>query len=57
MLRTSGRKASTSFIQRHLAIGYNRAAKIIEEMEQQGMISRANHVGKREVLLPQHGEM
>ena len=51
------RKASTSFIQRHLAIGYNRAAKIIEEMEQQGMISRANHVGKREVLLPQHGEM
>ena len=49
------RKASTSFIQRHLAIGYNRAAKIIEQMEQQGMISRANHVGKREVLLPQHG--
>ena len=51
------RKASTSFIQRHLGIGYNRAAKIIEEMEQQGMISRANHVGKREVLLPQHGDM
>jgi len=48
------RKASTSFIQRHLQIGYNRAARIIEEMEQQGMISRANHVGKREVLLPQH---
>ncbi len=47
------RKASTSFIQRHLQIGYNRAARIIEEMEQQGMISRANHVGKREVLLPQ----
>ncbi|MHB1206022.1 MAG: DNA translocase FtsK, partial [Rhodospirillaceae bacterium] len=46
------RKASTSFIQRHLQIGYNRAAKIIEEMEQQGMISRANHVGNREVLLP-----
>ncbi|MBY0511079.1 MAG: DNA translocase FtsK 4TM domain-containing protein [Rhodospirillaceae bacterium] len=46
------RKASTSFIQRHLSIGYNRAAKIIEDMEQQGMISRANHVGKREVLLP-----
>jgi S-DNA-T family DNA segregation ATPase FtsK/SpoIIIE len=51
------RKASTSFIQRHLSIGYNRAAKIIEEMEQQGMITRANHVGKREVLLPQHGDM
>ena len=46
------RKASTSFIQRHLQIGYNRAASIIEQMEQQGMISRANHVGKREVLLP-----
>ncbi len=50
------RKASTSFIQRHLQIGYNRAARIIEEMEQQGMISRANHVGKREVLLPQRDD-
>ncbi|GAJ28286.1 DNA translocase FtsK [Acidomonas methanolica] len=43
-------KASTSFIQRHLSIGYNRAAKIIEEMEKQGIVSAANHVGKREVL-------
>ncbi len=51
------RKASTSFIQRHLQIGYNRAARIIEEMEQQGMISRANHVGKREILMPQSHEM
>jgi len=50
------RKASTSFIQRHLQIGYNRAATIIEQMEQQGMISRANHVGKREVLLPPQQE-
>jgi len=44
-------KASTSFIQRHLQIGYNRAARIVEEMEKQGVISPANHVGKREVLI------
>lgn len=43
-------KASTSFIQRHLQIGYNRAARIIEQMENEGVISPANHVGKREVL-------
>ena len=49
------RKASTSFIQRQLQIGYNRAARIIEEMERQGMVGAANHVGKREVLLPNHG--
>ncbi len=51
------RKASTSFIQRHLQIGYNRAAKIIEDMEKQGMISKANHVGKREILLPEPQDM
>ena len=44
------RKASTSFVQRHLQIGYNRAARIIDEMEKEGVISSANHVGKREVL-------
>jgi len=50
------RKASTSFIQRHLSIGYNRAAKIIERMESEGMVGQANHVGKREVLLPDHSD-
>ena len=44
------RKASTSFLQRHLQIGYNRAARIIESMEADGVISAADHVGKREVL-------
>ena len=44
-------KASTSFVQRHLKIGYNRAATIIEELEGNGIISAANHVGKREVLV------
>jgi S-DNA-T family DNA segregation ATPase FtsK/SpoIIIE len=45
-------KASTSFLQRHLGIGYNRAAKLIEQMEKEGVVSPANHVGKREVLAP-----
>ena len=44
------RKASTSFLQRKLQIGYNRAARIMETMEKEGIVGRANHVGKREIL-------
>ncbi len=47
------RKCSTSYIQRKLSIGYNKAAKLVEEMEQNGVVSTANHVGKREVLVPE----
>ena len=43
-------KASTSFLQRKLQIGYNRAARIIDIMESRGIVSKANHVGKRELL-------
>ena len=46
----SERKASTSFLQRKLQIGYNRAARIIDQMEANGEVSKANHVGKREVI-------
>ncbi|MDC0344872.1 DNA translocase FtsK 4TM domain-containing protein [Alphaproteobacteria bacterium] len=47
------KKASTSFIQRHFQIGYNRAARIVDQLEEDGVISPANHVGRREVLLPE----
>jgi len=50
------RKASTSFVQRYLKIGYNRAATIVEEMERQGVIGPANHVGKREILVSDMSE-
>ncbi|WP_246218099.1 FtsK/SpoIIIE family DNA translocase [Jiella pacifica] len=50
-------KASTSYIQRRLGIGYNRAASIIEKMEQEGIVGPANHAGKREILVPTEDEM
>ena len=49
----SDRKCSTSYIQRKLAIGYNKAARLVEQMEDQGLVSPANHVGKREILIPE----
>lgn len=47
------RKASTSYIQRRLQIGYNRAASLMERMENEGIIGQANHAGKREILIPE----
>ena len=47
------RKCSTSYIQRKLAIGYNKAARLVEQMEEQGVVTPANHVGKREILVPE----
>ncbi|MCQ8781962.1 FtsK/SpoIIIE family DNA translocase [Mangrovibrevibacter kandeliae] len=49
-------KASTSYVQRRLSIGYNRAASIIERMEKEGIVGPANHAGKREILVPTEEE-
>jgi S-DNA-T family DNA segregation ATPase FtsK/SpoIIIE len=49
------RKCSTSYIQRKLGIGYNKAARLVEQMEEAGLVSTANHVGKREILVPEQG--
>ena len=51
------RKVSTSYIQRRLQIGYNKAASLIERMETEGLISSANHAGKREILVPGQEEV
>ncbi len=45
-------KASISYIQRRLGLGYNRAVTLIERMEEEGIISPANHAGKRKILVP-----
>ena len=50
-------KASTSYVQRRLGIGYNRAASLIERMEKEGIISAANHAGKREILVPTEADI
>jgi S-DNA-T family DNA segregation ATPase FtsK/SpoIIIE len=51
------RKASTSYVQRRLQIGYNRAASIIERMEKEGIVGPANHAGKREILVGERAEV
>jgi DNA segregation ATPase FtsK/SpoIIIE-like protein len=53
------RKASTSYIQRRLQIGYNRAASLMEKMELEGIVGQANHAGKREILVgePEHASV
>ena len=48
------RKASTSYIQRRLQIGYNRAASLMERLEQEGVVGQPNHAGKREILIPEN---
>jgi S-DNA-T family DNA segregation ATPase FtsK/SpoIIIE len=49
------RKCSTSYIQRKLGIGYNKAARLVEQMEDEGLVTAANHVGKRDILVPEQG--
>jgi S-DNA-T family DNA segregation ATPase FtsK/SpoIIIE len=49
-------KASTSWLQRQLRVGYNSAARLIERMEEDGLVSAPNHVGRRDVLLDQYGQ-
>ena len=49
---TQDRRASTSYLQRRLKIGYNRAATLMERLEAEGVVSAANHAGKRDVLAP-----
>jgi S-DNA-T family DNA segregation ATPase FtsK/SpoIIIE len=49
------KKASTSYIQRRLQIGYNRAASLVERMEKEGIVGPANHAGKREILIATGG--
>ena len=53
---TRDRKASTSYIQRRLQIGYNRAASIMERMEHEGVVGQPNHAGKREILMGEESE-
>ena len=50
------RRASISLVQRHLRIGYNRAARLLEQMEQSGLVSAMGHAGNRDILIPKRDE-
>jgi S-DNA-T family DNA segregation ATPase FtsK/SpoIIIE len=50
------RRASISLVQRHLRIGYNRAARLLEQMEQAGLVSAMGHAGNREIIVPKREE-
>ncbi|GGE08927.1 hypothetical protein GCM10011529_14190 [Polymorphobacter glacialis] len=52
----AAQKASTSYLQRQLRVGYNNAARLIEQMEQDGFVSKPDHVGRREVLIDENGQ-
>ena len=54
-LVAESQKASTSWLQRQLRVGYNSAARLIERMEKEGLVSRPDHVGRREVLMDRDG--
>ena len=50
------KRASISLVQRHLRIGYNRAARLLEQMEQSGLVSAMGHAGNRDILIPKREE-
>jgi S-DNA-T family DNA segregation ATPase FtsK/SpoIIIE len=52
----AAQKASTSYLQRQLRVGYNNAARLIERMEADGFVSKPDHVGRREVLIDENGQ-
>lgn len=50
LIREDGARPNTSYLQRKMGIGYNQAARHIDRMEQEGIVSKANHIGHRQLL-------